>query len=455
MPWGDFKLAELNLDLQNIRTGNQDDQRAALRALIADQGQKLVNLAIDILKMGKLSPGEPLWVTADTDNKGKQIVLEGNRRVASLKLMENPRLADETEVSVAFTRLAKDFANNPIRSVEAQVFASRDEAWPWIERRHMGAASGVGLQHWRSLAKERARVGVKGAVRRSLLVLDYLDDDTDEFGEVGAVIEAKSTTVDRVLNNPAMKDVLGVTIDRANQSITFDNGDEIAGRRLLRDLVSEMAKPEFKFSRVRDEGDRVSFIQEFSDRSVRREGSGTSEAAGDSAAAPAKAKRGPRLSDPPRPTLAPKNGARTFRVDGDRLQRLYKECRNIKLADNENAAALLLRVFIELSSEAFLTEKSIPLPPKTAARGVTDWGEMGVFLRDKIFAVLAVIDTSGRDRKLQKVRVALNPTSQADGSITTLHGYFHNLHMTPGVAMVREAWDTWEPYLRLLHAARI
>jgi len=124
------------------------------------------------------------------------------------------------------------------------------------------------------------------------------------------------------------------------------------------------------------------------------------------------------------------------------------------LTDNENAAALLLRVFIELSSEALLGEKSVPLPSKTGARGITDWGDHGVYLRDKVSAVLGVIDTTGRDKKLQKVRVALNPNSQADGSITTLHGYFHNLHLTPGAAMVREAWDTWEPYLRLLHAAR-
>ena len=55
MPWGTFKLAELNLDLENVRIGSraepQPDQRAAIRALIEDQKQKLVNLAIDLLCM--------------------------------------------------------------------------------------------------------------------------------------------------------------------------------------------------------------------------------------------------------------------------------------------------------------------------------------------------------------------------------------------------------------------
>lgn len=463
MPWGTFKLTELNLDQKNIRTGDQPDQRAALGALIADQRHKLVNLAIDILKMGRLSPGEPLWVTADPDAPGKQIVLEGNRRVASLKLMENPRLADGTEVATAFAQLAKEFAEKPIRSIEAQVFESRDEAWPWLQRRHMGGDSGVALQRWRSLAKERAEPGWSGRLRRSMAVLDYLDDGTDEWGDVGAVIEAKSTTVDRVLNNPGMREVLGVEIDPKTGSVTFENGDEIAGRRLLRDVISELASKEFRFARIQGSEGRAQFVRTFADRSVRRPG--TAPPSGPAApleppSAPASPEnvvplRPARLVDPPRPTLAPGGSKRIAKVNGDRLKRLYKECCSVKLDGNENAAALLLRVFLELSSEALLNEKQVPLPTKASGRGLKDWSEHGIFLREKISAVLAFIDPTGKDKKLQRARTATDVKSHATGSITTLHGYFHNVHMTPTQTALREAWDTWEDYLRLLHAARV
>lgn len=234
MPWGEFKLSELRLDQQNVRTGPQPDQRAALHALITDQGNKLVNLALDLLDYGP-SPGEPIWVTADPSAVGQYIMLEGNRRVASFKMLETPSLAADTEVATAFERMAKDFATKPRRKLEAQVFGSREDAVPWIQRRHMSAASGVGLQRWRTLAKERLRADSAGRLSRSILVLDYLDDDTDEFGDVGDVINAKATTVDRVLNAPAMRDALGVNIDRTARTVTFENGDEIAGRRLLRD----------------------------------------------------------------------------------------------------------------------------------------------------------------------------------------------------------------------------
>lgn len=452
MPWGNFKLAELNLDLKNARTGVQSDQRAAIHALIADQKQKLVNLAIDLLKFGP-SPGEPIWTTPDPNEPGRQIVLEGNRRVCALKLLENPRLADNSEVSTAFVQLAKEFSEKPIRSLDAALFVSRESAQPFIDRRHMGAASGVGLQRWRSLAKERAQPGWSGRVRRSLLTLDYLDDDTEEFGEVGAVIEAKSTTFDRVLNHPAMKTVLGIGIDPKTKSISFESGDEIAGRRLLRDLIGEMAKPDFPFSDIRDKGDRERFIGRFSDRALKAP-NGVAPIIRALAPPPPKT-TARRPTEKTRSTLAPKSGIRVLaKVTGTRLNRIYRECREINLVGNENAAALLLRVFIELSTDFFLLDMEIPLTPALIKKQKADWADLGVTLSDKITAVMTEIDKTSRTKQqLKSARVAL-ANRHRNGSIDTLHAYFHNLDMNPDVPGLRDAWDTWENYLALIHSAR-
>lgn len=457
MPWGNFKLSQLKLDQQNIRTGNQPDQRAAIRALVEDQKQMLVNLALDLMDVGP-SPGEPIWVTADPDDAGQFIVLEGNRRVTALKMLDNPLLAAETDYSTEFAAMAKEFVLKPRRELEAQIFASREDAWPWIERRHMSAASGVGLQPWKSLALERHKLGGGGSIRRSLLVLNYLDDGSNAFQEVGAIINAKSTTVDRVLNAPAMVDALGIHISRKDRTVQFANADEIAGRRLLRDLITAMAKPEFRFSTIRDDTDRDTFVRRFAGGAAR--GSGPPDTTGGAGMAvsggtdrPAGAGR-KRLIEPIRPTLAPK-GDRAFNVPGKRLNKLYSECRKISLLGNENAAALLLRVFIELSSEAFLVETNTPLPVAiTVKKGKTDWCEIGVTLNDKITAVLPLIDTTPRTKmQLKDARVALANSHKA-GSIDTLHSYFHNLDVSPDGPSLRAAWDTWENYLRLLHAAR-
>ena len=154
--WETFRLSELQLDQQNYRTGETSSQRDAFATIIEDQKDKLANLAEDLLAMGGVSPGEPIWVTRDLNVRGMYIVLEGNRRVAALKILETPALADGTVVEKAFTVLAEQYAENPIRELEACVFPTREEAHPWQRRRHLTSASGVGLQGWKPMAKARA-----------------------------------------------------------------------------------------------------------------------------------------------------------------------------------------------------------------------------------------------------------------------------------------------------------
>jgi hypothetical protein len=453
MERGEFGLGELNLDKQNIRTrrlGPPTNQRECFHALLKDQKQKLVTLARDLLAVGP-SPVEPIWVTKDTDEPGQYIVLEGNRRVAALKMMKNPLLADGTPQAEAFSNLSKEFAELPEKKLIAEVFESREEAKPWIERRHMPETSGVGVQKWHSLTVRMERRDAGDPPTPSLAALEFLDDGSPEFAAVSETILAKSTTVDRVLKSPALKEVLGVTIDKKSGDISFENGNEETGRALLKNVIGGMAEDDFTFSTVRDSDDRKAFLSRFSGQAVKK-AAGTSKGdAGKSATTPARAKRAERT----RSTLAPGGGDHTIAyVKGTRLSKIYKECRKLGLMNNENAAALLVRVFIELSSEAFLIDKKIALPAKYSGKK-TDWADIGITLDDKIRAVMSVVDVTSRTNKqLKQARIALS-NKDAHGSIDTLHAYFHNLEVTPSIPALRDAWDTWENYLRLLHAARV
>jgi hypothetical protein len=206
-----FKLAQLKLDQLNYRLGKTTTQRETLRAMIADQKNKLVNHAADIVRVG-LSPGEFVWVTPDPKDVGMYTVLEGNRRIAALKILETPALADGTYEEKSFRALAREY-KEPIREIEARVFVDREEAKPWIRRRHMSAGSGVGLQPWKPLAKGRAMRDEGENAPRSLAVVELLDDGTDAWAEIEANLEDRWTTVDRVLNSASFPKVLGVRID--------------------------------------------------------------------------------------------------------------------------------------------------------------------------------------------------------------------------------------------------
>jgi hypothetical protein len=454
--WETFKLSELKFDQKNYRTGPQPTQRAALLAIIDDQKQLLANLAKDLLDVGP-SPGEPVWVTRE---RGAYVVIEGNRRLAALKLLETPALADGTIVEEKFRAMAKKFAARPIRELEACVFSSRKEIQPWQRRRHMTAQSGVGLQRWKPMAKALADRDHGEDAPRSLVIVEYLQDDSDEWAAIEQGLDSRWTTVDRVLNTKGLSETLGIRIDTKKNAVTFENGDEGAGKKLLRKILSAMAGPSFDFAQVERVENRNEFLGNFASSAVKAvQGSGRDRAArastgGKSAATAAATKRAKAATNQAtRATLAPKNGPRTFQVDGIRLSSLYKECREISLQQHGNAAALLLRVFIELSSEAYLMEKGVPLPSSASKTGKTKWDDIGIALAMKIASVADHLDPSKRGKNFQQARLALN-SGNSPSSVATLHGYFHNQQLQPDAILIRDAWDAWEMYLRELHGAR-
>jgi hypothetical protein len=267
--WATLKLHQLRLDQHNYRLGPQPGQREAMRAMIEDQGAKLVRLAKDILQMGGTSDGEPLWVVP-AGVRGQYIVEEGNRRVTAVKLMENPAIADGTKVATQFRKLGKLYAANPVREFEARVYDTREEVLPWKRRRHMSAASGVGLDRWNVFAKGRANRDIGLAAPRSLAVVELLESDqSDAWDRIVEALDSRWTTVDRVLNTAAFRDRLGVHIDPKTSKVRFENGDEAAGRALLLRVLSAMAADDFEFADIEDVKDRERFVEKFADGSVK------------------------------------------------------------------------------------------------------------------------------------------------------------------------------------------
>lgn len=454
MTWATFKIAELRLDQQNYRTGPQSTQRDAIRAIIQDQQIKLVNHARHILEHG-LNQGEPPWVVRDDDGSGMYVVVEGNRRVAALKLMENPELADGTIVEKQFRDLAVEFKKKPIRELEACVYPSREAARPWVAIRHSSPASGVGLQPWNTSAKGRANEAEGGVPLRHLIVRDFLEDDSEEWANVATALDSKWSTVDRVLNSEPMHKALGVGINRKSRTITFESGDEDQGRKLLMAILIEMAGDHFDFADIEKKGHRETFLGRFNMLSVKAPAGAAAPSpiivtplSGKSTSvtpAPKAVRAKPHHSA--RPTLAPKSGA-LLQVTGRRLNPLYNECRNIVVAEQGNAAALLLRVFLELSSELLLIKRKVLLPKAVTDRRKKSWSDVGVKLSWKITACCDYLDPSGNAQAFQQARLGADETARSNYAVWTLHGYFHNPDLIPQASDLIGAWDAWEAYLR-------
>jgi hypothetical protein len=400
-------------------------------------------LAKDILALGGISPGEPIWVARDPKG-GTYTVIEGNRRITTLKILDNPALADGSEIERQIRDLSVEFAKRPIRELTACVFSSFEDAEPWRRRRHLSSGSGVGLEPWGTLAKGRADRDHGKSTRRVLAVYEYLQDMSEDWRDIATTLDSRWTTVERVLNAPPVKELLGIDIHPRSGEITFENGD---------------------FADIENKDDREAFLKKFVSQSVKvtkaidapkekAKGSPPPASGDDAPPSPPGKPRKPKMDTTKRTTLAPRTGARTLHVGGVRLNQLYRECREITVKKNENAAALLLRVFLEMSTEAFLTTKNVSIPSSLGkSKGATKWDDIGISLAAKIQCAINYLDPTGKAKPYQSARVAIDHQSHSLSSINTLHGYFHNRLLNPQASDIMKAWDNWEGYLTELHNA--
>ena len=91
MAYIERKIDQSLLDEDNPRITSVENQRDALQKIIKDQGSKLAVLAKDMLAHG-LSPIKLTLVAKSKVKEKKFVVLEGNRRIAVLKILNNPQV---------------------------------------------------------------------------------------------------------------------------------------------------------------------------------------------------------------------------------------------------------------------------------------------------------------------------------------------------------------------------
>ena len=161
MPAKNLKIGSLLLDQQNPRIPPVASQRDALQQVIDDQEDKLANLAESIVEEG-LSPIDVWFVERSPTANDKFVVLEGNRRLAALKLLQNPGALTDLVMSSSlkkrFEAAAAKFKPDLVEPVSC-FETTREEANPWIQRRHTGEDEGRGIVSWDGQAAARFRGG--------------------------------------------------------------------------------------------------------------------------------------------------------------------------------------------------------------------------------------------------------------------------------------------------------
>jgi hypothetical protein len=117
-------LARLRLNRENDRHGPLPSEVESIEWLLTNHRDHMINLAKDLSEHG-LSPLDGILVLpAGDESPSDYIVWEGNRRVAALKLLDDPNRCQDINVQRRFLKLRNE-ARVPITQEVECVVAPR------------------------------------------------------------------------------------------------------------------------------------------------------------------------------------------------------------------------------------------------------------------------------------------------------------------------------------------
>lgn len=143
-----IKVSDLKLDLYNPRLPKSKqgkDEKTVLEYMLLEAAT--LELMLAIAENGFFA-GELLLVVEDETEKGKYIVIEGNRRLTAVKLLNNPEL---TSVKKVATKEIVDNAKlQPPTELPCLIFEEKSKILKYLGFRHI-----TGIKSWRLLEKGR------------------------------------------------------------------------------------------------------------------------------------------------------------------------------------------------------------------------------------------------------------------------------------------------------------
>jgi len=235
-------MSSLLLDAENPRLPQPNvGQREALRALATQQHRKLVALAKDIVLHG-INPTELAIVIRTGDDLGRYVVLEGNRRLAALKSLENPESlvgALQPADLADMRKWSKQYQENPIESLQCFVVDTKPESQHWMELRHTGGQNeGAAIVPWGAddAARFRARSGNIAFHTQALDLLENRGDLTPDKRK-----KVQSASLKRLIGTPEVRAKL--ELDDGKLKLLADERLVAKGLlHIINDLISGAVK---------------------------------------------------------------------------------------------------------------------------------------------------------------------------------------------------------------------
>ena len=427
----------LLLDLENARLdGGHEDQEEIINDLFLNED------AMDVLEsihqIGYF-PDEPPVVVKE---KGKFVVLDGNRRIVSLKAMLSPRIAPTRFIG----RIEKLMKNRkPIEEISVHVATSRNDAMEYLAAKHTKttrkAWSPLRRAYFYYAQKEKGQTVEKLIERyKGVDIPSYIkmyemhnvasslkNITVDVQNKVGNKRTFPISTLERLYSDPGVQQKLGIEFNKKTGEASVPSGKDFdkVYSRVVTDIVSGVATSRKELSH---ETDRAKYLDSVIKEVLNK---GKVNVSQKKSAATFK------------PTATPVSRKRAFLVssklespfDSPGIGRVLRELQALDYAKFPNAVADLVRTFLEITLKKYLEETgSLPAPKRTGGY---------IYLTNVLAKMRSDLTAAGNHKMEQVVK-----------EIENIKWYLDSINHNPDVfaveGRIKDNWDLIYPLIKYM-----
>ena len=478
------------LDQENVRFGGDiaQSQREAIELLMADpeDGKKILRLAEHIAQHG-LDPTE-LQLVTPTDNESF-IVLEGNRRLTALKLLQKPDLCPDGKLLKGFINAQKLLNGNLPSEIECSIVESRAAGDMWIELKHTGQNNGVGRVNWDSDIRDERRARQTGidSIGRQIRIIIKNNQSIFSEQSLEDILDIPVTTLTRLFSSKPAQEVFQLKIEN-RQLIPSIPLEFIAPA--VEYAIDLFAKHDYNVNDIRSAGDRRKFIdkipkeihpialfEESKKKPAPGENGGYTNVDNptpDNSGPPTTDTKihgtpstDPDKTDPlpddkttnpdPRIRAKPSSRARKYLIPwslsiaNSRINEIYRELRkDIEVDQCPNATAIAFRVFIEVTCDEYVSSQHKAGTPVLRTDNKKPLTENDS-LETKVKAVVQHLDSIGLLTKHQAKAIAKRASTHDQvGSVDHFNQFIHSAATPPIPSELKDIADEYRPMLEAI-----
>jgi len=467
-------VAAMKLWDGNPRLEENEEYYTSPRQIIKEIFETAEAEFINLLK----SISEHGWLSFDTvvtcqNSKGEIIVLEGNRRIAALKLFLNPKLAPRKKIGLV-NKYASRVDLDSIRKIPVCIAPSFDDAMFFITSRHTTTPIDkwnhesqmrwllTSLEHCHgkldeAVAKTGASIADFNKAKRITQLTSYAKAISDLTENERAILnnpyKFPITTFMRVISFASGKDFLKIKNDDSDGSILcsttqaeFNNAlafvirEIISGEMNSRSISSDTMLKEYIKKKFGDETTWPKAIP----TEIRVEEWASSQSSSqnvqqqqDEDQKPDARKKinQPEKSVMSQPWKIPSNII--LHSDNERLLAIFNELRLINYSTRPNSFAVLLRVFLDLATADYI-ESIDDLKTKLQKKAKGDFKKLSSlsYRIDFLKSDSGIAFSEEVKRSIEKFLNYKNITS-----LDTLNFYVHSDFMIPTKDDLKNQWN--------------